>query len=115
MQPCKDGREERRGREEREGRETERASYFSDVESACECDACVDKELEIFRGHVLMGSYGSKVRSFKRSVCTRNVKTRKLSWFVFKIREAQVLVHGHESASFVLDGFDFTVGFQFDQ
>ncbi len=46
LQPCKDGRKSEGGRET--GREG--ASYFSDVESACECDACVDG----VREHVLM-------------------------------------------------------------
>lgn len=41
MQPRRDGREGERQRGRRGGR-GDGASYFSDVNSACECDACVD-------------------------------------------------------------------------
>lgn len=41
LHSCKDGRQ--RERKEVGGGGGGRASYFSDTESACECDACVDR------------------------------------------------------------------------
>lgn len=72
----------------REG-ERERASYFSDVDSACECDACVGGVGNILRARCFMSGYcfffslSFFLSCALQSECLRNNWTRKFSWFAF--------------------------------